>query len=74
MRPFSGKLASVSSNVRGNPARWGWQVSAMAITVPDVNSCVRNATHPGGCGSGQKAITLNGGSLNIAEKGWWWVW
>jgi hypothetical protein len=30
-----GKFASVDSKVSGNPAHWGWLVSAMAITVPE---------------------------------------
>ncbi len=30
-----GKFASVSSKVRGNPARCSWLVSAMAMTVPE---------------------------------------
>ncbi len=32
---FFGRFAASSSSVRGNPARCGWLVSAIAITVPD---------------------------------------
>src|SRR5437667_8689195 len=32
---FFGRAAASSSSVRGNPARCGWLVSAIAITVPD---------------------------------------
>ena len=32
---FFGRVASSSSSVRGKPARYGWLVSAIAITVPE---------------------------------------
>ena len=32
---FLGRFAASSSSVRGNPARCGWLVSAIAITVPE---------------------------------------